>query len=73
MVFWTLCLMLAACGQFARLTGGYEPREGDVAFQSLPHNPLIDAIEGSTDSPFSHCGILHRGSSGWLVIEAIGR
>lgn len=50
----------------------YEPQEGDVVFQSLPHNPLIDAIEGATESPFSHCGILHRSGSAWLVIEAIG-
>lgn len=60
----------------AILTSGcdsrYTPQEGDVAFQSLPHNPLIDTIEGSTDSPFSHCGILRRAGVEWKVIEAIG-
>lgn len=50
----------------------FEPQEGDVVFQSLPRNPLINAIEGATDSPFSHCGVLHRAESGWVVIEAIG-
>jgi hypothetical protein len=57
---------------------GYEPQAGDFVFQSLPHNPLIDAIEGSSGSPFSHCGIIKQRAvtgkydSGWAVIEAIG-
>ena len=50
----------------------YEPRAGDFVFQSLPHNPLIDAIEGSSGSPFSHCGIVKRRGEQWVVIEAIG-
>jgi hypothetical protein len=50
----------------------YEPRDGDFLFQSLPHNPLIDTIEGSTESPFSHCGIVVNRSGTWKVIEAIG-
>ena len=49
----------------------YTPQEGDIAFQSLPHNPLIDTIEGSTGSSFSHCGILHEAGADWNVIEAI--
>ena len=63
-------LLIAGCGFGSG--SGYKPQEGDVVFQSLPHNPLIDAIEGATDSPFSHCGILHRAKDGWMVIEAIG-
>lgn len=51
---------------------GYEPRAGDFLFQSLPHNPLIDAIEGSSGSSFSHCGIVKRRGEQWVVIEAIG-
>jgi uncharacterized protein YycO len=47
-------------------------REGDLLFQSLPRNPLVDAIEGASGSPFSHCGILHQTPSGWVVVEAIG-
>jgi hypothetical protein len=49
------------------------PREGDVVFQSLPHGDLVDAIEGISQSPFSHCGVVVRGADGgWRVIEAIG-
>src|SRR4029079_2312008 len=29
-------------------------------------------IEGGTESPFSHCGILHYDGKQWVVIEAIG-
>lgn len=47
-------------------------RDGDILFQSLPHAPLVDAIEGSTHSPFSHCGIAHQTARGWVVLEAIG-
>ncbi|MEZ0277462.1 MAG: YiiX/YebB-like N1pC/P60 family cysteine hydrolase [Roseimicrobium sp.] len=51
----------------------YQPVEGDILFQSLPHMPLVDAIEGCTKSPFSHCGIVHKNAQGiWIVIEAIG-
>jgi hypothetical protein len=69
-----LCLLIGACGQSIKKSkgAGYEPQEGDIAFQSLPHNPLIDAIEGASGSPFSHCGILHRAGTDWVVIEAIG-
>ena len=50
----------------------YQPADGDFLFQSLPHNRLIDAIEGSTGSPFSHCGIVVKKIGEWKVIEAIG-
>ena len=56
----------------------YEPQAGDLVFQSLPHDPLIDAIEGSTGSPFSHCGIVKlrdpvkKHGDRWVVIEAVG-
>ncbi len=50
----------------------YSPREGDVVFQSLPHNDLADAIEGITHSPYSHCGVVLRNDKGqWVVIESI--
>lgn len=78
-----LLLALAACQPpvsftVSRIAEEYEPSEGDFLFQSLPHNPLIDAIEGSTGSPFSHCGIVKKRNeekkhgSRWMVIEAIG-
>lgn len=50
----------------------YEPQEGDVIFQSLPRSRLVDAIEGATGSPWSHCGIVARNASGqWIVYEAL--
>lgn len=49
--------------------------EGDIVFQSLP-NPagldLVDAIEGSTGSPYSHCGMVFKDGADWKIIEAIG-
>ena len=51
----------------------YTPREGDVVFQSLPHGPLVEAIEGITNSPLSHCGVVMKNADGrWVVHEAIG-
>lgn len=51
----------------------YRPQEGDIVFQSLPEGPLVDAIEGITDSPFSHCGVVIKNHEGdWVVSEAIG-
>jgi len=50
----------------------YSPREGDIVFQSLPHGDLVDAIEGITHSPYSHCGVVLRNDKGqWVVEEAI--
>lgn len=51
----------------------YRPREGDVVFQSLPNAELVEAIEGITESPLSHCGVVMRNADGrWVVHEAIG-
>ncbi len=51
----------------------YRPREGDVVFQSLPHGELVAAIEGITESPLSHCGVVMKNADGrWVVHEAIG-
>jgi hypothetical protein len=49
-----------------------DKREGDIVFQSLPHNDLTDAIEGITGSPWSHCGVLVQRDGKWFVAEAIG-
>ena len=49
----------------------YAPQEGDVVFQSLPHEELVDAIEGVTHSPYSHCGVVLRKDNQWVVIESI--
>lgn len=48
----------------------YTPKEGDFIFQSLPHGPLVDAIETATASPYSHCGIVMKKDGKWVVIEA---
>lgn len=69
-------LALAACAPKPKgsvvIPADYEPKEGDLLFQSLPANPLIAAIEGSTKSPFSHCGIVVQRDGKWYVLEAIG-
>ncbi len=33
---------------------------------------LVDAIEGVTHSPYSHCGVILREKNRWVVIESIG-
>jgi len=50
---------------------GYSPMEGDIVFQSLPHDELVDAIEGVTHSPYSHCGVVLQRANKWVVVEAI--
>jgi len=50
----------------------YAKQEGDILFQSLPHGDLVDAIEGVSNSPWSHCGILMKKDGRWVVVEAIG-
>lgn len=67
-----LAALMVLVGACSRTQGTYVPGEGDVLFQSLPPNELVDMIEGSTRSPFSHCGIVARRDSAWVVIEAIG-
>ena len=51
----------------------YEPRDGDVVFQSLPPGPVVWAIEGVTKSPYSHCGIVAKKDGQWVVYEALGK
>lgn len=50
----------------------YRPQVGDLIFQSLPHSRLVDAIEGATGSPYSHCGIVGMYRDQWVVYEAYG-
>ena len=50
----------------------YSPQEGDIVFQSLLKNPLVNSIEGITGSPYSHCGIIVNKDNKWMVLEAIG-
>ncbi len=67
----SIYLLLTGCASSGPITS-YTPQQGDIVFQSLPHMPVIDAIEGSTHSPFSHCGILVKQDNVWHVLEAIG-
>ena len=70
-----LALALSSCKEGAEGQAAYEPAEGDILFQSLPNEPgmdLVDAIEGATNSPYSHCGMVFRDDDQWMVIEAIG-
>lgn len=54
-------------------TRKYHPREGDFIFQSLLKSELVRLIEGATNSPFSHVGIVTRNEAGhWVVLEAMG-
>lgn len=48
----------------------YQPQAGDIVFQSLPNNKLVDAIEGVTKSAVSHCGIVGNEAGQWVVYEA---
>lgn len=50
----------------------YTKHEGDILFQSLPRNDLAEAIEGISESPWSHCGVLVKDDGKWMVAEAIG-
>jgi hypothetical protein len=72
-----LTLVLAAAGWFVLPPHlayfRYQPQEGDIVFQSLPHGRLVDAIEGATHSPYSHCGIVGYEDGGWVVYEAYSK
>ena len=49
----------------------YLPKEGDLVFQALPlDDDLIQAIEGVTESNYSHVGVLLNRDGIWTVIEA---
>lgn len=63
-----LLVFLASCTSSA--PDVYQPIPGDVLFQSLPHSPLIDTIEGASGSPFSHCGIVSESAGQTVVLEA---
>lgn len=74
MVLWLLAV--AACKDDEtgkpQAASAFVYHEGDIVFQSLPHNALVDAIEGATKSEWSHCGVVMRERDGWFVYEALG-
>ena len=49
----------------------YKPKEGDIIFQSLPLGELTKVIEGATESPYSHTGLIVKKNNTWYVREAI--
>lgn len=68
-LFAILCLSCAGCSDVRR---GYEPKAGDIIFQSFPHGPLTDVIETVSQSSYSHCGMVVSTVFGFRVLEAIG-
>ena len=50
----------------------YDKKEGDMIFQSLPFGELTTVIEGATNSPYSHVGLVVKKNGFWYVREAIG-
>ena len=51
----------------------YTPKEADIVFQSLSRSSdLVRAIEGVTQSEYSHCGVVLLENDKWVVIEALG-
>jgi hypothetical protein len=48
----------------------YSPQDGDILFQSLPPSRLVNAIEGVSQSPYSHCGIVTKQNGRWVICEA---
>lgn len=70
-VCWATLVACLGCSE-RDVRGEYRPAVGDVIFQSLPHSELVDAIEGASKSPYSHCGIVVKRGDAWLVLEANG-
>jgi hypothetical protein len=69
-LFIALSLVLALCGCEPPIS--YIPKEGDIVFQSLPTNDLVEVIEGASGSPYSHVGLVIQKHGDWYVREAIG-
>jgi hypothetical protein len=52
----------------------YTPVAGDIVFQSLNRaSDLVRAIEGVSESHYSHCGVVVETNDGFYVNEALGR
>ncbi len=66
----SLATLIGIYGSSIRAYLEYSPKEGDIVFQSLPRSPLVNAIEGATHSPYSHCGIVAKRNGHWVVYEA---
>ena len=71
LLVWALWYGATVAATYAAIAK-YTPQDGDVIFQSLPHGPVVWAIEGVTKSPYSHCGIVGHQDGQSVVYEAIG-
>ena len=69
--FITIVIMLVSQLAFAQ-SASYKPQEGDFVFQSLPKNELVAAIEGASQSHYSHVGLVIRKHEQLYVREAVG-
>ncbi len=69
--FITIVIMLVSQLAFAQ-SSSYKPQEGDFVFQSLPKNELVAAIEGASQSHYSHVGLVIRKHEQLYVREAVG-
>jgi hypothetical protein len=65
-------ILLFGAASCVRIGTPYEPKEGDIVFQSLRQTELVRMIEGASKSKFSHCGVVFRIQDDWKVIEAYG-
>ncbi|MGY8650841.1 MAG: hypothetical protein ACKVKM_08555 [Verrucomicrobiia bacterium] len=73
-VFGTIALAasLSGCAGLEQ-SRTFSPQEGDLVFQALSLEvDLVVAIEGVTESNYSHVGVLHKRDGAWTVIEATG-
>lgn len=61
-----VALLLAACAQ----DRGYEPRNGDIIFQTSQSSQSL-AIQLATNSPYSHMGIVYVRDGKPFVYEAV--
>ena len=57
-------------GPLAWAYWSYEPKEGDILFQSLSRSMLAKMMEGTTESQYSNCGIIAKLDGEWVVYEA---
>ncbi|HUQ53623.1 MAG TPA: YiiX family permuted papain-like enzyme [Gammaproteobacteria bacterium] len=62
----TLCGAIAACSAGS----GYEPRNGDIVFQTSRSSQSL-AIQLATKSPYSHMGIVYLQDGAPFVFEAV--
>lgn len=53
--------------------GNYSPMEGDLIFQCLDKGSFSNIVERRENSPYTHCGIVVRQGSGWMVLEAANK